>query len=283
MKYAHNKAFPHPVLREDSNDYENCAFQATLIPEIVRGGTVAFEASFMLSEKRIAALIGQRKAAYAVMVDCPMTHVRVFHKTHDLHMRVELPRGAVHDRTEARAYIVAERLIPKFRSPSMNDEFSNARFDIVPGDVLAICPPQVTVFDTPPIPIGAVIAIVQADIPTPSFAVSLEHEIIRIQMPAAEKRKFDFAHRKSGPLLPHIFLGFHLHAVAEALRVMKEDEATYGNKKWFRVIKAACDNANPPVVIENLDGPGFLREAQRLLRYPLEKLESPGTTGGESD
>ena len=282
MKYVNNKAFPHPVLREDSLDYENCAFQATLVPEILRGGGVAYEASFDLSERRLKGLIGQRKAAFAVMVNCPTTHIRVFRKTHDQRMRVELPHGAVHDRTEACAYIVAERLIRKFHSRNMNDEFMGARFDIEPGDVLAVCPPQVTVFDDPRVPIGAVIKVVaQDDRSTPDFAVSLEGEIIRIQMRPAEKLKFDFARRKGGTLLPHIFLGFHLHAVVEALRAIKDDEDAYGNKKWFRVIKAACDRAEPRISVENLDGPGFMREAQRLLRHPLEKLEAPAAGGAD--
>ena len=282
MKYAHNKAFPYPVLREGSNDYENCGFQATLVPEIIRGGGVAYQASFDLSEKRLKALIGQRKAAYAVMVNCPMTHVRVLHKTHDSHMRVELSHGVVHDRTEACAYIVAEQWVRRFNSPSMNEEFMGARFDIEPGDVLAVCPPQITVFDVPRVPIGAVINVIsQEGRDTPDFAISLESEIIHIQMRPADKRKFDFARKKGGPLLPHIFLGFHLHAVMEALRAIKENEDAYGDKKWFRVIKAACDNANPPVLVEKLDGPGFLREAQRLLRYPLGKLETPATGGAD--
>ena len=283
MKYAHNKAFPHPVLREDSFDYENCAFQATLVPEILSGGSVAYEAAFDLSEKRLKGLITQRKAAFAVMVNCPTTHIRVFHKTHDQNTRVELPRGVVHDRTEACAYIVAEQWIRQFHSRSMNAEFMGARFDIEPGDVLAVCPPQITVFDAPRVPIGAVIKVMSQDgRTTPDFSVSLEGEIIHIQMRPEEKLKFDFARQKGGTLLPHIFLGIHLHAVAEALRAIKDGEQVYGDKKWFRVIKAACDNAEPRVPVENLDGPGFLREAQRLLRYPLEKLEAP-TTGGSGD
>lgn len=283
MKYAHNKAFPHPVLREDSLDYENCAFQAALVPEIFQGGGVAYKANFDLSDERLKALIRKQKAAYAIMVNCPRTHLRVFQQTHDQNMRVELPNGIVHDRTEACAYIVAEQRIRRFNSPNMNDEFMGARFDIEPGDVLAVCPPSIIVFDSPGIPIGAVIKVVsQDDRKTPDFAISLEGEIIHIQMRPEEKIRFDFAHKKGGTLLQHIFLGIHLHAIAEALRTIKEDEDAYENKKWFRVIKSACDNAEPPIEVENLDGPGFLREAQRLLCYPLAKLESPAT-GGTDD
>ena len=283
MKYADNKAFPHPVLRENSLDYESCAFQATLVPEILQGGGVAYSADFDLSDDSLKTLIGQRKAAFAVMIYCPTTRIRGFYKTHDARMRVELLHGIVHDRTEACAYIVAEQSVRGFHSPNMNEEFMGARFDIEPGDVLAVCPPQITVLDSPRMPIGAVIRIMSEEGRTsPDFSILLEKEIIYIQMRPADKLKFDFAHQKGGTLFPHLFLGFHLHAVMEALRALKEDKDTYGNKKWFRVIKTACDNADPPILVENLDGSDFLREAQRLLRFPLEKLEAPAT-GGTND
>lgn len=282
MKYAINKTFSHPVLREGSLDYENSAFQPIITSEIVEGGTLIVDVTFMLSEGCVQELISQGKATYVVMVYCSMTHTRTFYKTREKNIREELPAVAIHGRVEVSAFIIAEQKIDDFFSSNMNKEFGGVHFTITSGDVLAVAPPHIFIVESPNIPIGAVIEVVLiADRSSPNFSVSLEHEIIRIEMGSEEKLKFDFA-RDNKRLLPHIFLGFYVPTIAEALRLMSKDDGLDEDRKWSRVIRSACDNADPPVKIMNLEDGDFLNEAQRLLRYPLEKLESPAT-GGRSD
>lgn len=288
MKYAYNKAFPHPVLRDGSKDYGDSAFQTVFEPAIAKSGKVEIDATFMLSEKYLLGLIAQKRAAYGVVLNCPSTHTRIFHKSHKQSMRIEIPPRELHERMECCAYVVAEKHIRNFHSPGMNAEFAGARFEVAPGDVLAVCEPQSYYCDLETIaPIGTILQFAQSDDPNQpkpgEFAINWEGQKIRILMQPDDKSKYDAwreVARKRADFRPHLLLGVHLSMLTETLREMQGGSAsTHEGKKWFRTITSACGSAG--VNIDELDDARFLGAAQKILKYPLGQLPARGKGGGD--
>ncbi len=77
MKYDELKMFPYPVLRPESEDYLDSAFQATVRYELTKkSSTVSIEARFSCSEDAILELIEGGNAAYSLLVDSRETFFR---------------------------------------------------------------------------------------------------------------------------------------------------------------------------------------------------------------
>ena len=99
MKFIPNKSFPHPVLSDYSDDYQNSQFQAAIKP-LMQTDALLVKVRFMLSDEAITNLIKKGDAVYVVEVVCPQTFQRRVSKSSKTEMDIEFEEGQLFGETD---------------------------------------------------------------------------------------------------------------------------------------------------------------------------------------
>ena len=229
MKWVPNKAFPHPVLSADQDpadrDYVNCEFQVTHGLEIrPDSGRAILKCNAALSESSLCALIQEGRAMYATKIHCAKTYFRHLKKSSVPSYEIRFERGDLHLVAEVSSYVICTRPVKGYTSDSLHAEFGDAKFDLNPGDVLAVSEPGEYYVDPNALGnLGTIFQLLRRSNPEKLFEVGWDGSKIDIYMNAEEANKFDELH-KSGEGWPSVLSSVCLIALMETLRVMKEDE-----------------------------------------------------------
>ena len=86
------RLYPHPVLAWFSDDYMSCIYQPAIN---VEGNKGFFKISMTCrtSSKSLNALIAEKKAAYAIHVECSATRYRALFSSFESTFEVDIPVG----------------------------------------------------------------------------------------------------------------------------------------------------------------------------------------------
>ena len=271
MRFAENKAFPHPVLSKSSDDYVAREFQAAFrfaVDEETRAPILRVKCT--LSDETLEGLVLAGRAGFAIETYCSQTFLRRIDKSRAAEFQAAFAPGDLHGRVELNAFVVCDDHVSAFRSPNFNPEFGeNAAFDLKPGNVLAVQAPVCYWWDVEQIrPIGAVFALVESAAAKPgSFLVSWEEDKIQIGMRKDDKDRFAAA-RMTREQKPTLLMSVYFPALMETLRVMTEDsEVDHSSKKWFHAIRHKLGEKGL-----ELSPDKTLSIAQELLGMPLNGI-----------
>lgn len=135
-------AFPYPVLTHDEGagaDYCDSAFQCPLIFSLVDGEEekLKIEYRFDLANEEIDELIADGSASFALEIKCGDTVTRKI-KFLEREGVLELDVADFYGKVEFTPMVTMRRSHDGFTSPDLNEEFSNATFNLSMGDVLAV-------------------------------------------------------------------------------------------------------------------------------------------------
>lgn len=270
MKFAENKAFPHPVLSNLSDDYIDRNFQAAFkfaVDAEARAPTLRVKCT--LSDEALEEMLRSGQAEFAIETNCPQTFLRRIDKSRASEFGIAFERGNLHGRVELNAFVVCAARVSAFRSPKFNPEFgANAAFNLEPGDVLAMQAPVHYWWDVEQIrPIGTIFELVESAAPKPgSFAVSWEEDKIQIRMRRDDKDRFATA-RRTREQKPTLLMSVYFPALMETLRVMSDSEGDHGDKKWFQAIDYKMREKGLELSPDKI-----LNIAQELLGMPLNGI-----------
>ena len=135
------QAFPYPVLTSDDGaaaDYDDCAFQSTLMfdQEISDNGEICVKFNFQISNEEIFDLIAEKKASFAIDLNCSDTLKR---EMYFLEESGELILNAfeLYGKVDFTPIVVVRKAVKGFTSVDLNTEFEGATFDLQIGDVIA--------------------------------------------------------------------------------------------------------------------------------------------------
>ena len=267
MKLLPNKTFPHPVLWGNADDYVRRQFQAVRNFTVGEAGVPVLSFSFTLNEERIVGLLSDQLATYLLEVYCPITLVRRIFCTREKAGEFVLGKGDLYGRVEVNAFVVCTRDIQEYYSSNFNEEFGNASFDLLQGDVLAAAESLTWHWDTECVaPLHSVFDLVASDNIQPGmFAVDTSEDKVKIKMCPHDKDKFEQMRHSSEQKPVAMFVYFS--AVAEVLRQMKDDDSDGGDtKRWYRAIEYKLGDLGKIPFTSSSD-PFML--AQELLRGPF--------------
>ena len=278
MKWIPNKAFPHPVLSAHQDpadrDYVNCEFQAThgleICPKSQKG---ILECNVALSESSLCALIQEGKAMYATEIHCAKTYFRHLQKSSVPSYEIRFESGDLHSAVEVSSYVICTHPVRGHASGSLHAEFGDAKFDLNPGDVLAVSEPEKYYVDPNALEsLGTIFQLSRRENPNSEklFEVGWDNSKIDIFMNVEEADKFDIR-QHSHETWPSLLSSVYLVALMETLRVMEKEEDEHADKQWFEVIQQTI--ANKGFSIDD----DALKLAQRLLDNPI--LDLLGTRG----
>lgn len=131
--------YPHPVLRQGSDDYIGAEFTCDL--EASRNDNLySLRAQFATTSKTLETLVETYDAAFALHVECPLTRYRRLIESDSSSMALSLDADDLRGPVELSSFIFALTPIRGFSPPELHGDFSGETFEIDPGDVLAVGP-----------------------------------------------------------------------------------------------------------------------------------------------
>ena len=131
------RLYPYPVLSWYTDDYVDTIFQPSV--EIV--GNKKFykiNLTYKTSSKSINDLIKEKKAVYALHVECNATRFRTIYKFYDESFEVDIPVGDLDGKVQLTRVIIANDEIINYSSQEFHEDFSGRSFSLSKGDVIAV-------------------------------------------------------------------------------------------------------------------------------------------------
>lgn len=270
MKLRGNLAFPYPVLSGFTDDYTECAFDATIIPVGKPGKEPeSWKIHFYLNEEKLLRLVKEKQVEYAIEIICSTTFYRYIEKSFDDSLEIFIPKGTLQGRVEMNTLLICAGAEAGFRSPNFNKEYGQEfSFDMQLGYVLAM-DTYPYYFDFSKIqPFGSVFVLTGEENATEGvFSVDLDGEKIAIVLHPDDIDRFQEM-RRQRTLREVVLAGVYLPVLIEVLREMVEDSEEHANKRWHRTIQHQLDVQG----IRKLELDNCLGVAQQLLKSPFGKL-----------
>jgi hypothetical protein len=270
MQFDRERAFPHPVLRPDVDDYTDGDFQVTVDfrPD---ESDMAISALFQyaLSVPEIVGEISAGNASFAVVVSCRETYYRevLFGQNHAIEYR--FPGGSLRGEVETNSYVVCTKKIECYYSKLINEEFGPGPFSFEPGAVLAVDEPKVIYVDRDVFkPITSIFELVMDDNLTGSeWRLRFNQNKVSIALGPRLKEKIDVARsstRNKAVLINSIYFA----SVMQCVRHLR-DGTDYDDYRWAHVMRQQCHNLGI-----DLEGAEEYLLAERLLKFPVSLLEA---------
>ncbi|WP_312844259.1 hypothetical protein [Diaphorobacter nitroreducens] len=131
------RLYPHPVLAWFSDDYRTAMFQ----PAFEVAGNKGFYKIRMTcrsSSRSLNRLIAEKRAAYAVHIECPATRYRALFTSTDESFEIDIPVADIDGKVEVCRLIVATQEIKNYASDEFHADFTGRSFDLMRGDSLAV-------------------------------------------------------------------------------------------------------------------------------------------------
>ena len=287
MRFDPAKSFPHPVLRPGSSDYEEVEFQVDLNLDQTAGSTeLVLDASFLMSDPDLLALVETERAEYAVLVECPQTHVRIDMRNCAKDMRKTFRDGVLAGQVDLLPFLIASQQISNFRGKHWNDEYAGRTFDLSAGAVLAADTPRRVWVDTlDEGPIGAIFC-VKSDksLEDGSWTGNMVGNRVEILVSRNDKARLDEARAaaRSASDWAYIMNGIYLPALIWVLAEADKDsrEQQFEEFRWHASLQARLQQIGAPALgAKNAED--RVRNAQSLLDNPFSRLLSRLSPGGD--
>jgi len=277
MRYDRQKAFPYPVLRPDNDDYIDCEIQATaIIDNDKEPNELFFTISYSVSSGEITTEISKGNAEYVSIISCRDTYFMHVIATAEKYHEMTFPIGKFRGEVIIESYVVVRKTIDAFISEDINAEFGPGPFKFTEGDILAQDEPQVFYIDRDLFrPVTAVFELVKSDdLDSAEWKLSYSQNHVQIELSPSMKEKIDNA-RNSTSNQAVLINSIYFAAVMQSVQILKESNE-YDDLKWASVIRSQAHNKGC-----DIDKHEAYIIAERLMKYPLNLLDSYVFKGGE--
>ena len=134
------KALPYPVLTENNDDYLESQFQSILgcsLVDDIDGPLVMLDYSFQLSSREMLNLIELEKATFALDIDCSDTLFRQVFNCKDKG-EIRFKKGVLYGKVTFTPLVLVVSPINGYDADDLNGEFAGLKFNLLPGDILAV-------------------------------------------------------------------------------------------------------------------------------------------------
>ena len=270
MQFDHQRAFPHPVLRPDVDDYTDGDFQVT-VDFRPNDSDLAILANFhyALSVPEIEREIQAGRASFAVVVSCRETYYREALFGQDHSIEYLFPGGSLRGEVLANSYIVCSKKIDCYNCKLINEEFGPGPFSFQPGAVLALDEPKAIYVDRDVFkPITSIFELVMDENVTGSeWRLRFNQNKVSIVLGSKLKEKVDVA-RSSSRNKAILINSIYFAAVMQCVRNLR-DGSDYNDYRWAHVVRQQCHNLGI-----DLDGSEEYFIVERLMKFPVALLEA---------
>jgi hypothetical protein len=269
MRFDSQVIYPHPVLRQDVEDYEDGDFQAVVTFAVSQSQTdVVITASYDLSVPELLTLIDNGKARAGLLINCRDTFYRkIFALPAGAQEVINIDGGQLHGEVVVVPIIYALEEIADFTSDDFADDFDGLSFTLKPGDFLAHEEPEVIYLEREAFePVESIITLTTD--PTKNgyeWDLRFEQDQIEIVVSNELSEKIQVARNNTNHTLV-LINSMYFSAIQSAISYLAADPDL--ETKWANVIRQKCISKG--LTNFETEEPNII--AQRLLNHPIEKL-----------
>lgn len=269
MKF--NNSFPYPVLSPENDDYTSGSKFETRVEAQKTFGQLYINLFCSLQDDKIANLINEGKAKYALHVECPQTSFRKIYQSEEAKIVAAIQENDLRGKIDVHPFILANETIEGYTNPNLNDFYTDATITYEKGNILALGEAvEITLFeeDLESQNLPSIVTVRRSE-SAKELVVSLNSPQIIIELP---KAIYDQYAINAGSRLKETILSVViLPSLMEVFYTLKEDSADYSEYKWYQVLEQIFKKNNIPLT-QVIDGTiPVLRAAQMVLQNPLEK------------
>jgi hypothetical protein len=270
------RSYPHPVLTHFSDDIVNSIFMPVVE---VKGNKNAyvFDAVFKTNNEDLLHLIEQKKARYAVHIECTQTRYRNIFKSDTEKFSFEVPAGLLDGRVEVTSVILATKPMEKYRNSCFHPDYAKLTFRVRKGDTLAVGHDREFTAEKKSDPlrkVPSIFSIVPSDEDDATgMDVDMGGDKVRITLSRANFDAYTSlkADQSLHPMLAAAVIVPALVTVIDEIRRAADESGTDGlaERRWFMVVarrlhEVGIDPHNPESFVDS-----SLRIAHELIGQPL--------------
>ncbi len=291
MKIKDSVFFPHPVLRENNNDYRSSKFETNLSHKNLVNEYL-IKLTLNLDNKELLELIEKNKAKIICHMECSKTKFRDIQKLNLGENEFMIHAGDVDYIVFILPLIIANENIDNYYSKDFNKDYGNDLFKIKKGDILAIGKHFPIIIENERGKLSNIPSIFLINASTDkynrSISVSLLNNKIEIYVPESVYKIYN-KYRKNKFYNDIMCSVIILPSLVYVLDKLKEEDGIfieYGEKRWFRVINKKLKEKGIDFEKKELNEKDTFKLAQDILEYlssrtidslkELEKVEENG-------
>lgn len=268
MKF--NGSFPYPVLTSENDNYKKSSFETTIEAE-KSFGQLYINLNCNLQDTKIAELIAEEKARYALHIECPQTSFRQIYQSEQPIITAKIPDNLLRGKIDVHPFILANTKIEDYTNPNLDDFYQGYPITFEKGNILALGEAvEVVLFEEDEeshnLPSIVTVRRVEKD---KVMTVDIDSDQIIIKLPKIEYDQY--AINASSRLKETILSVVILPSLVDVFYRLKDNSEDYAEYKWYQVLTRIFEKNNRPLsqVINGTLSP--LEAAQMVLQQPLEK------------
>lgn len=282
MKYDSARAYPHPVLRPGSEDYQRAEFEVEIeLTRIPKTTVIRVQATAQLSDHDLQRMVKSGKAAYVVLVRAIQTQFRRAFRSGTPTITHQFENGEVAGRVEISPLLVCATKVNQFRVAQWHSDYEGMAFDLEPGDVLAIDETKEYWVDMEEeVPASSIIRLDRSEeVSKGSWQCRLGEQKVVIEMSPTDYEQFRKLRDRVNLTSDAVYLmnSIYLPALTKILMEADKDPESFSDFRWYRSLDTQLEaNRMKPIG----SGGDRLVDAQRLLQWPFANLlAQEGGTG----
>ena len=266
-----NRLFPYPVLCNETDDYQNNAFETEVKVE-ERLHDIHIKAKFKLDNLAILDLIRMGMAEYVLHLECSMTYFRKVIKTDINEISYSIPKERVNGEIAVLSMVVAKRRIVSFTSEDLNEDYDGESISFDKASILAYQNlPKIQVFKNYEELAGneSLFAVVKVGLPDDEEVHPLSFDLNddRIKIMVDAKTYACYIHyQQKGSVAMSLLV---LPAVIYMLDELRGSPESFSSKMWFVKIKQYYKSQGLDFIEDIVQGKNIVEAAQEMLKSPI--------------
>lgn len=268
-----NRLFPYPVLCNETDDYQNNAFETEVKVE-ERLHDIHIKAKFKLDNLAILDLIRMGMAEYVLHLECSMTYFRKVIKTDINEISYSIPKERVNGEIVVLSMVVAKRRIVSFTSEDLNEDYDGESISFDKASILAYQNlPKIQVFKNYEELAGneSLFAVVKVGLPDDEEVHPLSFDLNddRIKIMVDAKTYACYIHyQQKGSVAMSLLV---LPAVIYMLDELRGSPESFSSKMWFVKMKQYYKSQGLDFIEDIVQGKNIVEAAQEMLKSPIGK------------
>lgn len=273
---AKNISYPYPVLGND-DDVEgklDASFK-----HLLKRDNIVLKSRFVLKNKTLEKLIKEKKAAYTVEVECPSTFYRKLFSTFVPEADFVLPSTVVREHVSVGFFIRATDTIPKYEVDGCHPDYEGFKFEVGPGDVLALGGYTSFIaekdFDPMQPAVSSLIAIKQSNKDVGPMEIDYTQDKILIKLSRKDHKNYSQIKVRT-TIAGVLHSSIVLPVLADAVRLVLLNDDETQDRHWYRRLEIILRQ-------QGLSDMDPIIGAQRILRGPIERCLAGLVETAEAD
>ena len=270
------RALPYPILGR-SDDFVDSDFQTTVDFDKRSDGDlehIVMSYAFLMSNDSVLDLIEKRVASYALDIACTDTLFRKVIHCESSSGEVDFSPGELYGKVTVEPIIVLVKPVVGFTSVDLNQEYQGMKFDLSPGDTIAIDEPISRFIEFDKLKFESLVRIQTAPpsvVSPETYTFDLQSDVIVILMGEDFRRLFE-AFRSESDKAPFLAMSVYKDCILAALDFISNNRDDADQHKWARALQVKLFNLGRKIN-DDCDFIELNKHAQQLVsRLGVQRL-----------